>query len=57
MKIDVMFNNSMGLHDYEVESAVVFENRLEITEKNGGKTYINLDNVNMYTLYEEKPEE
>ena len=55
-KISCMFKGGMAIQDYRLKDyeIVSIGNKewLKIIEDNNGITYINLDNVNMYSLYE-----
>ena len=55
-KISCMFQGGMAIQDYDIKEYEVVtigsKEWLKITEDNNGISYINLDNVNMYSLYE-----
>lgn len=55
-KISCMFQGGMAIQDYDIkeyEIAIIGNKEwLKLTEDNNGISYINLDNVNMYSLYE-----
>ena len=55
-KISCMFQGGMAIQDYSLKDyeIVTIGNKewLKIIEDNNGISYINLDNVNMYSLYE-----
>ena len=55
-KISCVFQGGMAIQDYELKEYEILKigNKewLKITEDNDGISYINLDNVNMYSLYE-----
>ena len=55
-KISCMFQGGMAIQDYDIKEYEIItigsKEWLKITEDNNGISYINLDNVNMYSLYE-----
>lgn len=55
-KISCMFQDGMAIKDYDIKEYEVVtigsKEWLKITEDNNGISYINLDNVDMYSLYE-----
>ena len=56
-----MFQGGMAIQDYELKEyeIVTIGNKewLKIVEDDNGISYINLDNVNMYSLYEVEEDE
>lgn len=55
-KISCVFQGGMAIQDYTIKEYKIIKigNKewLKITEDNDGISYINLENVNMYSLYE-----
>lgn len=55
-KISCMFQGGMAIQDYDIKEYEIVttgsKEWLKIIEDNNGISYINLDNVNMYSLYE-----
>lgn len=55
-KIGCMFQGGMAIQDYDIKEYEIVtigkKEWLKIIEDNNGISYINLDNVNMYSLYE-----
>ena len=56
MKIDIRFSSGMILNNYEVMEVKydeTFENLLKLFEYTGAITYVNMDNVDIFTVYVE----
>lgn len=63
-RISCMFNNNMAIKDYDFKEheIVKFKESDDITwlviiDDNNAKSYINLNNVNMFSMYEVKENE
>ena len=54
MKIDIRFSSGMILHEYEVKDILSFGHWLKLIEDTGAITYVNLNNVDIYTVYGEE---
>lgn len=57
-KISCIFQGGMAIEDYDYKeydiTIIGDKDWLKITDDNNGISYINLDNVNMFSLYEEE---
>lgn len=56
MRIDIIFCNGYAFNDYEIKDYKLESNWLLVKDMQDGISYINLDNVNVYTLYEDEKE-
>ena len=56
MRIDIVFCNGYVFQDYEIKEYKLESNWLLIRDMQDMISYVNIDNVNVYTLYEDGKE-
>lgn len=55
MIIDIRFSSGMILHNYKIKTySVAQDGWMTVIEETDAITYINLSNIDLFTIYEEK---
>lgn len=57
MIVDIRFCSGFILHNWKAQEVLVSEHWLKVIEENGAISKVNLDNVDLYTIYGERKEE
>ena len=54
MILNIKLSDGMKIENWQIDSYTIIDNWLRVTDLIGIDTYINLNNVDIYTIYQEK---